>query len=233
MLEISNISVLYGKVIALDNISLKINEGEFVTIIGANGAGKTSLLKSIAGLVDINQGKAVFKGIDITKLRADQIVKLGLSLCPEERQLFPKMTVYENLLMGAYYRKDDFTEDLMKVYSLFPIMKERTNQLAENLSGGEQQMLAIGRSLMSKPDLICFDEPSLGLAPLLVDEVIKTIKELNNEGKTIILVEQHVEQAFKIAERGFVLENGKISISDRIENLRNSDKIKKAYLGGS
>ncbi len=232
MLKLENVSVFYGHVNALKGVSLEATEGELIAVIGGNGAGKTTLLKTIAGLLKPGVGRIFFKGREITHQRADQIVKMGLSLCPEERQLFVKMSVRENLEMGAYFRHDDCRADFQKVYELFPRLADRKHQRASSLSGGEQQMLAIGRALMSKPELILFDEPSLGLAPNLRDEVTRTLQILNAGGKTIILVEQHVEQAFKIAQRGYVLENGRIVLSDCIESLTNSAQIKKAYLGG-
>lgn len=232
MLKLENVSVFYGHVNALKEVSLEATPGELVAVIGANGAGKTTLLKTIAGLLKPRVGRIFFKGREITHQRADQIVKMGLSLCPEERQLFVKMSVRENLEMGAYFRRDDYRADYQKVYELFPRLADRRHQRASSLSGGEQQMLAIGRALMSNPELILFDEPSLGLAPNLRDEVTRTLQILNAGGKTIVLVEQHVEQAFKIAQRGYVLENGRIVLSDCIESLKNSPQIKKAYLGG-
>jgi branched-chain amino acid transport system ATP-binding protein len=213
-------------------VSIEVEKGELIAVIGANGAGKTTLLRMLSGLIKPRTGKIIFKDFDITHYPADRIVRLGISHCPEERRLFPKMSVLENLEMGAYTRNDDLRSDLEKVYQLFPRLKERLKQRAGSLSGGEQQMLAVGRALMSRPDLMLFDEPSLGLAPTLVEEVSGVIKSLNQSGKTILLVEQNVQQAFAISHRGYVLENGRIAFSDKITKLRESDKVKKAYLGG-
>ena len=231
MLKIQNISVLYGDITALRDVSMEVEEGELITVIGANGAGKTTLLKMISGLLKPRKGKIIFKDLDITQYPADRIVRLGISHCPEERRLFPKMTVLENLEMGAYTRTDDLRDDLERIYTLFPRLKERLKQRAGSLSGGEQQMLAVGRALMSRPDLMLFDEPSLGLAPALVEEVSGVIQSLNKTGKTILLVEQNVEQAFAISHRAYVLENGCVALTDEISKLRESDGIKKAYLG--
>lgn len=232
MLELVSTSTYYGKIRALRDVSLRVDAGEVVALIGANGAGKTTTLRTISGLIRPRSGRVVFKGRDITLLSPDRIVALGIAHCPEGRQIFPEMTVLENLEMGAYTRSGDLGADLGRIHDLFPVLKERTGQLAGSLSGGEQQMVAIGRALMSNPDLLLFDEPSLGLAPVLVREVARTIKTLNQQGKTVLLVEQNVQVAFTIAHRGYVLENGRIVLEDKIASLTGNERVKKAYLGG-
>ena len=214
LLEIKSISVFYNKIKAVDNLTLFVEKGELVTLIGANGAGKTTVLRAISGLIRPRNGSIIFKGIDITRMRPDKIVQLGIAHCPEERKLFPRMKVKENLMMGAFLRKEGVGKTLEWIYSLFPVLKERENQLAGSLSGGEQQMLAIGRALMSQPELLMFDEPSLGLAPNLVKKLASTIKNLNQQGLSVLLVEQNVEIAFSISNRGYILENGKVVLSD-------------------
>ncbi len=232
LLELVNTSAYYGKIRALQDVSLRVGAGEVVALIGANGAGKTTALRTISGLIRPRSGSIAFKGRDITRVSPDRIVTLGIAHCPEGRQIFPEMTVLENLEMGAYTRGGDLRADLDRIYELFPRLRERSGQLAGSLSGGEQQMLAIGRALMSNPDLLLFDEPSLGLAPVLVTEVARAIKTLNRQGKTVLLVEQNAQVAFNIAHRGYVLENGRIVLEDRISGLIGNERVKKAYLGG-
>ncbi|MGH2374475.1 MAG: ABC transporter ATP-binding protein [bacterium] len=232
MLEVVNTSTYYGKIRALADVSMRVGAGEVVALIGANGAGKTTTLRTISGLIRPRSGSIFFKGREITRVSPDRIVALGIAHCPEGRQIFPEMTVLENLEMGAYTRSGDLGADLGRIYDLFPVLKERGGQPSGSLSGGEQQMLAIGRALMSNPDLLLFDEPSLGLAPVLVREVARTIKTLNQQGKTVLLVEQNAQVAFTIAHRGYVLENGRIVLEDRISRLIGNERVKEAYLGG-
>ena len=232
LLELVTTSTYYGKIRALQDVSLRVDAGEVVALIGANGAGKTTTLRTISGLIRPHSGRVVFKGRDITLLSPDRIVALGIAHCPEGRQIFPEMTTLENLEIGAYTRGGDLSADLARVYDLFPRLEERCHQLAGSLSGGEQQMLAIGRALMSNPDILLFDEPTLGLAPVLVTEVARTIRLLNQQGKTVLLVEQNARVAFTIAHRGYVLENGRIVLEDRIAGLIDNERVKKAYLGG-
>lgn len=232
MLELLNVSTYYGRIRALQDVSLVVNAGEVVALIGANGAGKSTTLRTISGLARARSGRILFKGQDITHLGTDRIVHLGLAHCPEGRQIFPDMTVEENLEVGAYTRSGDLRGDLERIYTLFPALGERRGRPARSLSGGEQQMLAIGRAMMSNPHLILFDEPSLGLAPVLVTEVARTIRALNEQGKTVLLVEQNAHVAFKVAHRGYVLENGRIVLADEISKLIGNERVKKAYLGG-
>ena len=232
MLKVSGIETYYGNIQALKGIDLEVKQGEIVTIIGANGAGKTTTMKSVSGLLKPKRGKIEFMGEDITGLRPDQLVKKGISLVPEGRAILAKMTVLENLEMGAFQRKDhDIANDLEKVMNRFPILRERKNQLGGTLSGGQQQMLAIARALMSRPKLLLLDEPSMGLAPLIVADIFKIIKEINQEGTTVLLVEQNVRQALKIAHKGFVLETGKLIASGTSQELLGNAKVKEAYLG--
>ena len=234
MLEIKNLHVYYGGIHALDGIDLEIPEGKIISLIGANGAGKSTTLKSIMGLVDKAEGTVTWNGTDITKMDTKEIVKLGISLCPEGRKVFPDLTVAENLSIGAYLRKDkkEIEKDREWVYELFPRMKEREWQLAGTLSGGEQQMLAMGRALMSRPKLLMLDEPSMGLAPILVGQIFDIIKELHEAGTTILLVEQNAEMALEIADRAYVIESGRVTLSGPGHALMSSDIVKKAYLGG-
>lgn len=232
MLELEGVSTYYGKNKVLDEISLHVGQGEVVALLGANGAGKTTTLRTISGLLRARKGRIRFKDRDIAHLLPDRIVRQGLGHCPEGRQLFPAMTVHENLEMGAYTRGDDLRPDLERIFELFPVLRERRDQRAGNLSGGEQQMLAIGRTLMSNPDLVLFDEPSLGLAPVLVQEVARSIRTLNAAHKTVLLVEQDVQVAFTVAHRGYVLENGRIVLEGPISELAHSERVKHAYLGG-
>lgn len=234
MLKIEDINVYYGNIQALKGVSMEINEGEIVTLIGANGAGKSTLLKTISGLLKPKQGKVLFEGDSIGGKAAQAIVKLGISHVPEGRRVFANMTVAENLELGAYLRKDkdDIHKDMEKVYELFPRLLERIKQQAGTLSGGEQQMLAMGRALMAKPRLLLLDEPSMGLAPLLVKQIFNIIQEISESGTTILLVEQNANLALSIADRAYVVETGRIVLSGNAEELTSSEEIKMAYLGG-
>jgi len=234
MLDITNIKTYYGNIQALKGVSLSIDEGEIITLIGANGAGKTTTLMTISGVVPARSGEIKFKGESIQGLSPDQIVAMGLCQVPEGRRIFPYLTVAENLDMGAYLRadKEGVTRDLEYVFALFPILAERRNQQGGTLSGGEQQMLAISRALMARPRLLLLDEPSLGLAPLIVKRIFDIIKKINSENNTtIFLVEQNANQALKVAHRGYVMENGRITITDSATNLLANEDVKKAYLG--
>jgi branched-chain amino acid transport system ATP-binding protein len=234
MLKIGDINVYYGNIQALKGVSMEINEGEIVTLIGANGAGKSTLLKTISGLLKPKQGKVLFEGDSIGGKAAQAIVKLGISHVPEGRRVFANMTVAENLELGAYLRKDKdgIHKDMEKVYELFPRLLERIKQQAGTLSGGEQQMLAMGRALMAKPRLLLLDEPSMGLAPLLVKQIFNIIQEISESGTTILLVEQNANLALSIADRAYVVETGRIVLSGNAEELTSSEEIKMAYLGG-
>lgn len=234
MLQVNDINVYYGNIQALKGVSLEINEGEIVTLIGANGAGKSTLLKTISGLAKPKQGDIIFEGSSISGKVAQTIVKKGISHVPEGRRVFSNMSVEENLELGAYLRKDKqgIREDFSKVYDLFPRLLERRKQLSGTLSGGEQQMLAMGRALMARPRLLLLDEPSMGLAPLLVKTIFRIIEEINNTGTTILLVEQNANMALSIASRAYVIETGKIVLSGTPDDLNQSDQIKNAYLGG-
>ncbi|MDQ7862019.1 ABC transporter ATP-binding protein [Peribacillus frigoritolerans] len=234
MLKIEDINVYYGNIQALKGISLSINEGEIVTLIGANGAGKSTLLKSISGRLKPKQGKIIYEGDSIGGKAARSIVKMGISHVPEGRRVFANMTVEENLQLGAYLRKDKagIKQDMEKVYELFPRLLERLKQQSGTLSGGEQQMLAMGRALMAKPRLLLLDEPSMGLAPLLVKQIFHIIEEINKTGTTILLVEQNANLALSIADRAYVVETGRIVLSGKSEELTASEEIKNAYLGG-
>lgn len=233
MIKIDDLVVAYGGIEALKGISLEVPSGKIVTLVGANGAGKSTTLKSIVGLVKPKSGSIDYEGTDLTKLNTERMVEKGIALVPEGRRVFADLTVLENLKIGAYTRKDakGIAEDLEKVYSLFPRLKERTWQLAGTLSGGEQQMLAIGRALMSRPKLIMMDEPSLGLAPIIVKELFGIIKKINEEGMTVLLIEQNANAALKIADIGYIMETGKITLSGSGQELLANDEIKKAYLG--
>lgn len=234
MLEIKKLNVYYGVIHALKDVSLTVDEGEIVTLIGANGAGKTTTLRTISGLNKATSGEILLDGEPITHISAPQRVKLGISQSPEGRRIFPEMTVLENLELGAFLRKDknNIKKDLEAVYERFPILSDRKKQTAGTLSGGEQQMLAIGRALMAKPRILLLDEPSMGLAPLLVREIFDIIKDINNAGTTILLVEQNASMALSIAHRAYVLETGSIVMSGTGEELAKSNEIQKAYLGG-
>ncbi len=215
-------------------MSLKINKGEIVTLIGANGAGKTTTLRTISGLEKAKSGTILYKGKSINNVSASNIVKSGISHSPEGRRIFPSMSVYENLEMGAFTRKDKegIKKDLNNVFGLFPVLLERKDQIAGTLSGGEQQMLAIGRALLSNPDLLLLDEPSMGLAPLIVRDIFAIIKDINERGTTILLVEQNANMALQCAHRAYIIQNGKIDFEGKAEDLLNNDKVKAAYLGG-
>jgi branched-chain amino acid transport system ATP-binding protein len=234
MLKIEDINVYYGNIQALKGVSMEINEGEIVTLIGANGAGKSTLLKTISGLLKPKQGKVLFEGDSIGGKAAQSIVKMGISHVPEGRRVFANMTVAENLELGAYLRKDKdgIHKDMEKVYELFPRLLERIKQQAGTLSGGEQQMLAMGRALMARPRLLLLDEPSMGLAPLLVKQIFNIIQEISESGTTILLVEQNANLALSIADRAYVVETGRIVLSGNAEELTSSEEIKMAYLGG-
>ncbi|SHH18394.1 amino acid/amide ABC transporter ATP-binding protein 2, HAAT family [Thermosyntropha lipolytica DSM 11003] len=234
MLKVNEIDVYYGAIHALKKLSLEVEQGSIVTLIGANGAGKTTTLKTISGLLRPRSGSIIFKGVDITKVPPEKIVAMGISQVPEGRRVFAGMTVLENLEMGAYLRKDKkgIAKDLEEVFDRFPRLKERRKQLAGTLSGGEQQMLAIGRALMARPSLLLMDEPSMGLAPLLVKEIFEIIKDINNRGTTILLVEQNAHMALSIADKAYVLETGEIVLSGQAGELMKSEEVKKAYLGG-
>ena len=231
ILEIKDLQVRYGGIEAVKGISLEVPEGEIVTLIGANGAGKSSTLRTISGLVKPAAGKIYFKGEDITGMDANEIVKRGITLVPEGRRIFPDMTVLENLKIGAYLRKDDLTEDLNWVFDLFPRLKERSWQAGGTLSGGEQQMLAVGRALMSRPKVIMMDEPSLGLAPIIVKGIFDIIKEINKQGVTVLLIEQNANMALKTADIGYVMETGRITLHGAGAELLVNDAVKAAYLG--
>ena len=234
LLEVKDLEVYYGVIRALKGISFEVNEGEIVTLIGANGAGKTTTMQSVIGLIPARNGQIIFDGEDITKTPCHKIVHLGMSQVPEGRRVFQELTVYENLMMGAFSQKKNntFKEDLDRIYERFPRLAERRNQIAGTLSGGEQQMLAMGRALMSHPKLLMLDEPSMGLSPLLVDQVFEIIKDINKDGTTILLVEQNAGKSLAISDRAYVLETGDIVLSGTGAELAASDQVKKAYLGG-
>lgn len=233
MLKLNSIQTKYGSIYALKGIDLVVNEGEIVTIIGANGAGKSTTLNTISGLVRSIAGSIEFNGVDITYMPTDKIVESGLIQVPEGREIFPNLTVMENLKLGAFLRKDKqgIKEDIEKVTSYFPRLAERFNQLGGTLSGGEQQMLAIARALMSKPKLLLMDEPSLGLAPIFVHDIFDIIKKINEHGTTVLLVEQNATLALSIAHRGYVMETGNIVMEDKASNLMDNESVKAAYLG--
>ena len=233
MLKIENVVAGYGHITALKSINLEVPQGSIVSLIGANGAGKSTTMRSIMGLVKPTEGRVTFEGKDITSMKTHDIVKSGISLVPEGRQILQDMSVYENLEMGAYIRKDaEINDDIKKVFKRFPILDERSYQLGGTLSGGQQQMLAIGRALMARPKLLLLDEPSMGLAPLVVNEIFEVIKEISAEGTTVLLVEQNVRQALKIADYAYVLETGKIVLSGPAEEIRHDPRVMEAYLGG-
>lgn len=234
LLEVKDLHVSYGAIKAIKGISLEVEKGEIVTLIGSNGAGKTTTMNTLAGLLKPQKGKVFFKGEDVTNLDAHGIVRKGISLSPEGRQVFPKLSVAENLDMGGYILKDQkkLKEGIEKAVTLFPILKERYNQAAGTLSGGEQQMLAVARAIIPDPEVLMLDEPSLGLAPIIIKDIFGLIKEINNMGTTILLVEQNAKMALGISDRGYVLETGNIVFSDTGANLMASDRVKAAYLGG-
>jgi branched-chain amino acid transport system ATP-binding protein len=233
LLELEDVHTFYGSIEALKGVSLEVNEGEVVTLIGANGAGKSTTLRSINGLNTPKQGRIVFRGKDITRRGPHDIVEMGISQSPEGRRLFPHMSVLENLEMGAFQRKDraGIREDLNRVYSLFERLEERKSQRAGTLSGGEQQMCAIGRALMARPTLLMLDEPSMGLAPIFVEKIFEIIREINEQGTTILLVEQNALMALDAAQRGYVMETGRIALHDEAKALRENEQVQKAYLG--
>lgn len=234
MLSVENVSSYYGSVNALSNISLDINDHEIIAVIGSNGAGKSTLMKSIMGIVRPKTGHIIFNGIELTKLKASKVVYNGISYVPEGRAIFPEMTVLDNLEMGAFskkYNADEFQEHIESIFSLFPRLKERSKQLAGSLSGGEQQMLAMGRALMSHPQIILMDEPSMGLSPIFVNEIFDIIEEVSKSGTTVLLVEQNAKKALSIADRAYVLETGNIVLEGKASELLDNDSIKKAYLG--
>ena len=233
MLEVKGLQVYYGMIQALKDVSFEVNQGEIIALIGANGAGKTTTLHTLTGLLPSKQGSIVFEGVDITKTPAHKIVEMGIAHIPEGRRVFSQLSVYENLIMGAYTRKDkkEIAENMENVYKRFPRLKERKTQRAGTLSGGEQQMLAMGRALMSNPKMIVMDEPSMGLSPIFVNEIFDIIEKVSASGTTVLLVEQNAKKALSIADRAYVLETGKIVLSGDAKVLMNDDSIKKAYLG--
>jgi len=234
MLEITDLHVHYGGIHAIKGISMKVEEGQIISLIGANGAGKSTTLRTICGLKEATKGSIKYEGVVLTKLDTSQIVKRGITMVPEGRRIFPNLSVYENLMAGAYLRKEreEVKKDIEYVYGLFPVLKEREAQRAGTLSGGEQQMLAIGRALMSKPRLLLFDEPSLGLAPVIVKEVFQMIKRIHSEGVTIFLVEQNAYEALKLCDYAYVLETGTIVLQGTGKQLLEDERVRKAYLGG-
>lgn len=232
MLKVNGINAFYGKIQVLKDISLEVEEGSIVTILGANGAGKTTTMKTISGMLKPQSGSIQFQGENVTGLRPDQLLRKGIALVPEGRQILSGMTVLENLEMGAYHRKDnEVDQDIKKVMERFPILEERQKQLGGTLSGGQQQMLAIARAILSKPKLLLLDEPSMGLAPLIVADIFKIIKEINEAGTTVLLVEQNARQALKISDYGYVLETGKMVAEGSSQKLLNDPRIMEAYLG--
>jgi branched-chain amino acid transport system ATP-binding protein len=231
LLELQDVHVKYGAVAALKGVTLEVNEGEIVTLLGANGAGKTTTLRTISGLLRPAAGAVVFDGRPIDTMPAHQVLGVGIGHVPEGRRVFPRMSVLENLEMGAYQRKGGNKVTMDRVFELFPVLAERRTQDGGTLSGGEQQMLAIGRALMSKPRLLLLDEPSMGLAPLIVAKIFEIIKEINNDGTTVLLVEQNAAQALRLAQRGYVLETGVIVMSDDAKTLLSDDRVRAAYLG--
>jgi branched-chain amino acid transport system ATP-binding protein len=234
LLDIKNITVYYGKSVAIQNVSVSIAEGTVVSIIGANGAGKSTILRAVAGLVPLSSGEIYFQGQKISSKETSEIAKRGLILVPEGRQLFPYLSVLDNLYLGASLRKDKekINNSLEEVYKLFPPLRERINQKAGTLSGGEQQMLAIGRGLMADPKLLCMDEPSLGLAPIVIEHLCEVVKEINKRGVSLLLVEQNVHMALGVASRGYALQVGKVILEGDITTMKNSEIVKRAYLEG-
>lgn len=234
LLEFKNIVAAYGSITALKNVTFNVEEGQVVSLIGANGAGKTSTMRTITGLLKPSEGQVFFNGEDVTGLPTHKLVEKGISLVPEGRQIIEGLTVYENLEMGAYQRKDKegVKEDIDRIYSIFPILKDRKDQLGGQLSGGQQQMLAIGRALMSKPKLLLLDEPSMGLAPLIVREIFDIVRRINDQGTTVLLVEQNAKKALEVAHYGYVLETGSMVLEGPAEEVMNNPRVKEAYLGG-
>lgn len=233
ILEINDLHIHFGGIKAVDGISMQVEEGKIITLIGANGAGKSTILRSVSGLIKPTSGKIICGGNDITGLSPDKIVESGITLVPEGRKVFPNLTVLENIKIGAYRRKDNISADIDYVYSLFPRLKERHWQMAGTLSGGEQQMLAVARALMSRPKIVMMDEPSLGLAPLVVKDIFSIIKTINEAGITVLLNEQNANMALKIAHKGYVIETGKITLEGTGSELLANEKVKEAYLGKS
>ncbi|HJD45458.1 MAG TPA: ABC transporter ATP-binding protein [Candidatus Mediterraneibacter norfolkensis] len=233
MLEVKDLEVYYGVIQAIKGVSFEVNQGEVIALIGANGAGKTTILHTVTGLLSPKRGQVIFEGKDITRVPAHKIVSMGMAHVPEGRRVFAELSVYENLKMGAYTRKDrsEIEESLANVYKRFPRLEERKNQMAGTLSGGEQQMLAMGRALMSKPKIILMDEPSMGLSPILVNEIFDIIQAVSESGTTVLLVEQNAKKALSIADRAYVLETGSIVLEGKAKDLLEDDSIKKAYLG--
>jgi branched-chain amino acid transport system ATP-binding protein len=233
LLEVKDVHTFYGNIEALKGVSIEVEEGECVTLIGSNGAGKSTTLRSISGLTPPRQGSIRFRDREITETPPQEIVSMGVALSPEGRHVFPRMTVFENLMLGAYLRRDEsgINDDLERVYSLFPRLKERERQKGGTMSGGEQQMLAIGRALMAQPTLLLLDEPSMGIAPILVERIYETIAEINKQGTTILLVEQNANFALDVSKRAYVLETGAVTISDKSESLRENPEVQRAYLG--
>jgi branched-chain amino acid transport system ATP-binding protein len=231
VLEVEDIHTYYGNIEALKGVSLTVEEGEIVTMLGSNGAGKSTTLRSISGLTPPRRGAIRFGGDDISAVPPQDIVRQGISLSPEGRHCFARMSVRENLDMGAYLRRDGYREDLERVYELFPRLKERERQKAGTMSGGEQQMLAIGRALMARPRLLLLDEPSMGIAPVLVERIYETIRQINRQGTTILLVEQNAHHALATASRGYVLASGRVVLADRCAALRETEQVQRAYLG--
>ncbi|MCI5994938.1 MAG: ABC transporter ATP-binding protein [Blautia sp.] len=233
MLEIKNLEVYYGMIQAIKGISFEVKEGEVIALIGANGAGKTTTLHAVTGLIPVKSGEIIFEGKNITKVPGHKIVSMGMAHVPEGRRVFAQLSVYQNLKMGAYTRKDkeEIKKNLEMVYRRFPRLEERKNQMAGTLSGGEQQMLAMGRALMSQPKIILMDEPSMGLSPIFVNEIFDIIKEVSAAGTTVLLVEQNAKKALSIADRAYVLETGKITLQGDAKELMNDESVKKAYLG--
>ena len=233
MLEVKDLEVYYGMIQAIKGISFEVNQGEVIALIGANGAGKTTTLHTITGLLSPKKGSVLFEGQDITKVPAHKIVSMGMAHVPEGRRVFSQLSVYENLKLGAYTRKDksNIDKELQSIYERFPRLAERKNQLAGTFSGGEQQMLAMGRALMSKPSIVLMDEPSMGLSPILVNEIFDIIESISKSGTTVLLVEQNAKKALSIADRAYVLETGKVVLEGDAKDLLENDSIKKAYLG--
>lgn len=231
MLELINIHTSYGPIKALSGIDLEIRQGEIVSLIGSNGAGKSTCLMTLSGVLKPSEGRIIFQGSDITGMPPHKIVESGICQVPEGRRIFPRLTILENLEMGAFPGRGDFQSMITRVFKLFPVLKERQKQYAGTMSGGEQQMLAIGRALMSNPGILLLDEPSLGLAPILVSKIFRTIQEINREGVTILLVEQNARSALKLSDRGYVIENGKITIEGISAELFDNERVRRAYLG--
>lgn len=231
MLKLSKVHIHYGKIEAIKGISLEVNQGEIVSLIGANGAGKSTTLMAISGIIKPTKGEIELKGNRIDSLSPDAVVGLGISHVPEGRRIFPRLTVMENLSLGAYLRRDNIEKDLERIFKIFPILKERITQMGGTLSGGEQQMLAIGRALMGRPRLLLLDEPSLGLSPIFVNKIFEVIREINREGVTILLIEQNAHLALQASQRGYILENGRIIHHDNSHKLADNDKVREAYLG--